>query len=424
MFTSCPACRTVFHITAAELRAAEGTVICGACGETFDALVSLSETRPADPPAQALAQPVQNTIGEAEVEDQARDEEAFLQEVESLIGSEGPETDLSAETFLSFKLSPAPPLDPVTPDDDAAPAEESVPGRDEPEDQDQLGDLREMDELVELHEPGNLDELDDLDDLIPDPDSVFRVDEPDEAPSSAQPDAAAEAREAAEAESGTAAPIPAPIRTGTDVPAIVPAPRDDGAAGPDLIAAPGDADETVPEFADSQPRGGLWRRLLLAGLVVVVLAGTWLHTQRGQLLRHPAGESLLAPIYRLLGVEVAPEWSLTELRVVRSEAVATADQPDKLQIAVQFHNAASFAQPYPVIRVALQDRFGRPLGSHDFLPAQYLREVPDTHRMPAGSQLQAMLTVPDPAARADGFRVSLCLDLPGRGLVCTAEPFR
>jgi predicted Zn finger-like uncharacterized protein len=50
MFTRCSNCRTVFHITAAELRAADGTVICGACGTTFDALESLSETRPKDPP--------------------------------------------------------------------------------------------------------------------------------------------------------------------------------------------------------------------------------------------------------------------------------------------------------------------------------------------------------------------------------------
>ncbi|MEI2420344.1 MJ0042-type zinc finger domain-containing protein, partial [Arthrospira platensis SPKY2] len=48
MYTRCHACRTVFHITAAELRAAEGTVVCGACGITFNALDTLSETRPAD----------------------------------------------------------------------------------------------------------------------------------------------------------------------------------------------------------------------------------------------------------------------------------------------------------------------------------------------------------------------------------------
>jgi predicted Zn finger-like uncharacterized protein len=86
MFTRCPECRTVFYITAAELKAADGTVICGACDTTFDALEALSETRPLandweeDTPKAARRQELEPLPGEI-----ARDEEEFLEEVESLI---------------------------------------------------------------------------------------------------------------------------------------------------------------------------------------------------------------------------------------------------------------------------------------------------------------------------------------------------
>lgn len=51
MFTCCPACRTVFRITAETLRAAHGQVRCGRCGTQFDALEHLMETAIAAPVA-------------------------------------------------------------------------------------------------------------------------------------------------------------------------------------------------------------------------------------------------------------------------------------------------------------------------------------------------------------------------------------
>jgi hypothetical protein len=44
--------------------------------------------------------------------------------------------------------------------------------------------------------------------------------------------------------------------------------------------------------------------------------------------------------------------------------------------------------------------------------------------LPAGGRIRTSVAVPDPGARADGFRVDLCLELDARGLVCAAEPFR
>ncbi|HET9693631.1 MAG TPA: MJ0042-type zinc finger domain-containing protein, partial [Steroidobacteraceae bacterium] len=46
MYSQCPECLTRFRVTAAALRAAQGTVRCGRCGSAFDALQRLTDTVP------------------------------------------------------------------------------------------------------------------------------------------------------------------------------------------------------------------------------------------------------------------------------------------------------------------------------------------------------------------------------------------
>ena len=57
MYSQCPECHARFRVTAAALRAANGTVRCGRCGTAFNALATLSDTLPA-PVAVDAATPV------------------------------------------------------------------------------------------------------------------------------------------------------------------------------------------------------------------------------------------------------------------------------------------------------------------------------------------------------------------------------
>ena len=513
MFTRCPDCRTVFHITAAELRAADGTVVCGACGTTFDALESLSETRPSDPaqvatPAQVAA-PAPASVPETpddlpgdEMEAGARDEDEFLQELESLIGSGEP---LEVESFGRelFELEPETslrethgpvhgnePAEDVLPEElPQGPADEHVPEalpeeadehvpealpeeppeeppealpEDLPEDlpsvaaadlvpEEFFATSPEEEELPpsspEDEDPiSALDEgADELDDF-PDPDSVFRVDELDETfaddPSSpfvSEDDPSAWPREYAAAghatekarETGKAGETDGIDETVGNVGA-------DEIDEPDRIAASAGSDERteaaspavlaapdVPEeFAPPPPPRGRWAKISLALVGILVLTGAWAHLQHGKLLRHPAGQAVLAPIYATLGIAATPDWNPAEFRALRWEAIAAADQPDVLIVAVDFMNAAAYPQPYPVIRVILEGRDGRRVGMHDVLPAQYLEDHANGRRLAANGRVQATVTVPDPGARADGFRLDFCLEIPDRGLVCGPAPFR
>jgi predicted Zn finger-like uncharacterized protein len=383
MFTRCPACKTVFYITAAELKAAEGAVICGNCDTSFDALESLSETRPAaDPPPAAeetsRAEEEDEDEPEAqaefevepEVDEPARDEHEFLEEVESLIGSE------------------------------------------------------------------------EFDDDIPDPDSVFMI---EDWPAESAPDAADNAEDDVKpADEATTPEVAGTVEdestteaeTGQEpIPTLIAQTQADGPA-PALSPVPADAQRDIepqdsdpeaddfPGFDARRPARRRWWRIAMPAVAVFILVLAWAHSQRGQLLRHDTGQALLGTFYRIFGVDAVPDWDPGELIVLRSEAVADTGQPGNLRVAVEFRNAASFAQPYPVIRVVLQDRFGQRVGQRDVAPGDYLREAADPPRMEAGERVQATVSVPDPGARADGFRISLCLEMPPRGLVCTAEPLR
>ena len=66
MYTQCPKCETVFRITAAQLRIAEGEVRCGSCANSFNALTSLSDDVP--------------ELSDAIVDDDARSQPSVLDE--------------------------------------------------------------------------------------------------------------------------------------------------------------------------------------------------------------------------------------------------------------------------------------------------------------------------------------------------------
>lgn len=376
MFTRCPDCRTVFHISAAELRAADGTVICGACETTFDALDSLSETRPEDAGSGAAATrdevpQASDAAAEADGEEQARDEDEFLQELESLIGEE---------------------------------------------DSEEIG--ADEDEIAT--DPSAVEDEEDDGYRLPDPDSVFRVD--DASAASEETYGGPFVGEDDEDEPQVdAQPMLEETATAGHY-------EEEAGAEPEVSpdSTTAETGEGIPEFArDEEPRSGKpWIRLLLVLLAVLLLAATWAHSQRGKLLRHPAGDAVLGSFYSLFGVDAEPEWSPADFRAVKWEAVADPERPGQLIVAVDFANKAPFAQPYPIIRIALQDRFGRRVGRHDFAPEQYLEGHFAGSRLPAEGRVRTTIEVPDPDAQAEGFRVDFCLEIPAQGLVCGPELFR
>jgi predicted Zn finger-like uncharacterized protein len=386
LYTRCPECRTIFVVTATELRAADGQVVCGHCDDQFNALDSLSETLPA-----------------AEDEDQVQGPDAEEDSVFADIDAPhdvGPTADARAMR--------------ADPDREAVHETDAPTAADTVRDEDEF--LREVESLIDEEDPE-----------LPDPDDVFRVEGPPEGnqfghfiltdAGGAHEPVPPESREGAQPDSSVAAePVEAaatevatrPVETAR--PAAAPAAAD-GHDAPPFVA-----------FGDDEPPAS--RRRLRIGiaafaLLVALLAGS--HMQRGRLLRHPLGEAVLGTVYGWFGAEVAPDWSPESFRVLRSSAVSDPESARTLVVTAEFRNDAGFAQPYPLLRVALEDRWGERVESRDFRPAQYRDGHVSGRRMAVGERVQATVSLPDPGARADGFRVDLCLETEAQGLVCATD---
>jgi hypothetical protein len=84
-------------------------------------------------------------------------------------------------------------------------------------------------------------------------------------------------------------------------------------------------------------------------------------------------------------------------------------------------NLANFAQPYPLLKLVLEDRWGDQVRARAFEPAEYLDPGAAPERLLAPSQkANATINIVDPGPDAEGFRFDVCL--PGKqGVVCAEE---
>ncbi|MEJ2514930.1 MAG: DUF3426 domain-containing protein [Gammaproteobacteria bacterium] len=383
MYTRCTACRTVFHITVADLRAADGRVVCGQCEREFDALETLSDTLP--PPEEPREEPAAGSSAEAapadageKTGDEARDEDDFLQEIESLIVDEGDDDFPSPDEVFRVDEDAGRRLQAVIISEGA----EGAGADDEPPE-------AETESLT--------------------PDDEAKASPPD--PGETRPDNGDEQGRGEDAAAPGETPVvPPPDGEHAD---DEPAPDDEGTTIELPIREP-------PLPTEPEPRSR-WPRVAILLVVLVAALATWVHQDRGRLLRHPAGQAILAPMYSALGISAAPLWSVGELRILRSAAVADPDKPSSLRVTAEFRNAASFAQPYPVLRVTLEDRWGQEVSVRDFPAAAYDDGHVSGRLMRPGERVQASVVLADPEARADGFRVDLCLPGPAADLVCATE---
>jgi predicted Zn finger-like uncharacterized protein len=95
MYTQCPDCSTAFRVTAEVLKQAAGKVRCGGCGNAFNALEYLSETKPeapatqeADAPLPELTPEPRETEERAPVAISAEQSAALLKTLDELAGSD------------------------------------------------------------------------------------------------------------------------------------------------------------------------------------------------------------------------------------------------------------------------------------------------------------------------------------------------
>ena len=394
MYTQCPDCATVFRVTADALRAAQGEVRCGVCSRGFNALENLSE-RPFEPvPADAEVPSPDDSMT-----------------VEELPGSEN--IELSSEPAAAEE-----------PPDELV---EELAGSDEALAMEFHGDAADLDRLfvIESPETANFDPAavaaslsvsetpandNDLDRTDEHPILILdEQDEPVEPERSVVPTAQIEPEEPDE----TLEPVESIILAEEEPARPYGAPR---------ILIPDEMRKRLAEEAaarsaflsdfgaeESDEPSRRWPWAVGVAILLLLLTAQVVHSQRDQLIQKPGLGPMIAEAYVLFGLPLAVATDLSAYELHQWGAASDPNETDRLLLRASIVNRASYAQPYPLLRLALQDRFGATLGVRDIEPRDYLPGSGTPGLLGPGQRADAEIRIVDPGKEAVGFEMDICV---------------
>jgi predicted Zn finger-like uncharacterized protein len=463
VFTQCPECGTVFRVTATVLRAAQGQVRCGVCDANFDALRFLTDsvdhpppTPPggdAAPPGPPAAGPPPAPRATATRTTPSEDEGRALAQIAAALARD-PRASASRG---------ATPAAPAQSDRPSAPTPRPPPP--EPEDEVNVLEPVDVEDIVLSGEVLGGEEI---------PDTALEFDAPaaewdrvfvaESAPRARAPldinlsgfEAAAGADDEARATDSHSfvlvdepAPAPAPAIDSGDLKLVEedPLSRTDEYAALDAAAAaaePGGIEEAwfepshpaaaarapvappfEPALAAPRVSGARRRQAFAAGAALLGLALLaqllqLAHRNREELAANSLVGRAVSALYARLGLPIEPRWDLGAYDV-KQWGAATDAAPGALRLRASVVNKADRPQPFPLLRVTLEDRFGSKIARGEFTPAEYLpgREAP-AGMLAAGARADADLMLDDPGSQAVGFELDVCLKRAG-ALVCGSE---
>lgn len=405
MFTVCPKCALTLAVTATDLRVAQGYVRCGRCMNVFNALARLSEERPAAAPE--------------------------------------PPQDASAATDQVAALEQSASPEPASPEDPPAPS--SI--------DDDTGEIEiELDPTIVVTStraptaPGGMTAREAF---VLEPDTPAPLSgstqptPPDAASARALPPTPAPASAPASAPTAASAPVTThvteshtkptsstPPQESSDPalhePATPPTSPTSAATEQPPAAQQTNTAPTGPEGAfeleTPRPHTGLaWK--IAAGVLVVALGLQVINHYRDALAANPALIGPLSTVYSALGVKLAPRWNIHAYDVHQLGASVAGTAAGEIVVRASVKNSASRAQPLPLLRVTLQDRFGNRIAARDVPPGDYLpSSVTRGSLLAAGGRVDATMVFVDPGPQAVGFEIDACLRQQSGEVACAHGP--
>ena len=482
MFTVCPKCTLTLVVTTVDLRAGQGYVRCGRCANVFNALIALREGEPGStsdsarrrllettppPPAEpALGsgievepepvpepepEPIPEPAAEPELELEPEPETEPPTELdaddpvpEEIVLSAEPEegslefnatdTDVS-EIFIS------PPqvehdtgsgsyeavvlADDPQAESEPAPAEESTPESDDPshtdtiaaddwsllDDDEPLADAESVIEESPLAQEAELEPASEADSA-----SEISANDPTWVEDMFA-EAEAEAIRARTAERQILHPVE---DDDEDEPAVVKAARDiDG-----VSATSGDT-ALEPLLNAPAARRPMWVYASGIGLLAFMLFVQLMHYNRHDLVLNAPVGPLVSTVYGWFDATPTPRWDLSAYTVKQLGAEAEGSEGSRLRVRLSVQNDSDRVQPLPLLRLTLQDRFGKAVATRDLEPAEYLPQRATGQRLLEPDQrIDAELHVIDPSKTAYGFEIDACLRSESGQIGCANEARR
>ncbi len=425
MYTQCPECNARFRVRAAALRAAGGTVRCGRCGSAFNALDRLDDAvPPADDdarrePVAGPANGVAATPGPVTI----TEFHFTADDIEKVFVEGSVWQERSGAASADEAAGPADAEDPLVLVSESQPVEDIT----------LEGEQISIESILGVRD--DLDSTAEFEILTDVPDSAFPADSDAVSIEGAPPPAATEAALAPDSGSIPESTLDILLET---------APRTARRAEPTLraTAAPAtrpaevasiaelrwrrSAEQSIPDFDADEQRRGVSRSALAWSFGCLLLALGLLaqvtHQFRQDLVRHPRIGPVLEDVYSRLGVPLSPNWDLAAFELRRWSTASDADTNGRITVRASITNRAAFAQPHPILRLELDDRYGDSVAVRDFEPTEYLKDPSESARLLGpGASTEAELVIVPPGPDAVGYQLDACLRESAELLRCAGK---
>ena len=181
----------------------------------------------------------------------------------------------------------------------------------------------------------------------------------------------------------------------------------------DDLDAPVDLDEEAPRR---------WPFIAAAAVLALALGAQAVHHWRLDLARDPATGPWILGAYQAFGIDLPRPVDLASFELRQLGAASDPGQAGRIRVRASIVNHAPFAQPYPLLRLTLQDRFGSTIGARNLGPTEYLpgAAVDPSGLLGASQRADAEVVFVDPGREAVGFELDVCTE-GDAGLRCSAD---
>lgn len=156
----------------------------------------------------------------------------------------------------------------------------------------------------------------------------------------------------------------------------------------------------------------------------LILLGQFMHNSRQSLATYGFFNSTIAPVYRMLGSPITPDWDVNGWQFEATNG-SVDEGETTLTIVSRIANQSTQLLPYPLIHVSLTNRFEDVMGSAILEPGEYLAGEGDPSQpVEPGEDFTAVITVDDPSVDATGFKLYVCYRVEVGTVRCADHDFK
>jgi hypothetical protein len=158
--------------------------------------------------------------------------------------------------------------------------------------------------------------------------------------------------------------------------------------------------------------------IALAALLLIQMTNHW----RDALAASPTWGHPVTGLYAALGVALQPHWDLAAYEVRQQGAESEGGARAAIRVRFSLANHAMHAQPVPLLRLTLLDRYGRRVAERDLKPTDYWPRTRSAQSfLSADERVDTEVEVRDPSADSASFELDVCLPDSKGGMQCAGD---